>query len=120
MRGMLAFLLMACGVSGGDRLQRAEELYNKTDYRDSLALLQNLPAKDATAHSLAGKNYFMLGDYKKATEAFQKALALQPSSSEYAHWLGRTFGRRAENSNPFSAPMYASKARQYFELAVKL
>ena len=45
----------------------------------------------------------MLGDYKKATEAFQKALALEPGNSEYAHWLGRSFGRRAETSSPFLA-----------------
>src|SRR5260370_33270614 len=62
----------------------------------------------------------MGGEYKKATDGFQKAFALQPSKSEYAHWLGRTFGRRAETSNYFAAPMYASKARQYFEQAVRL
>src|SRR5580700_2265454 len=62
----------------------------------------------------------MLGDYKKATEAFQKALALEPGKSEYAHWLGRSFGRRAETSSPFLAPRYASKARAYFEKAVAL
>jgi tetratricopeptide (TPR) repeat protein len=71
-------------------------------------------------YSLIGRDYFMLGDYKKATEAFQKALALEPTKSEYAHWLGRSFGRRAETSGPFMAPMHASKARAYFEKAVAL
>ena len=51
---------------------------------------------------------------------FQKAFGLEPSKSQYAHWLGRAFGRRAEMSNWFSAPGYASKARQYFEQAVAL
>ena len=120
MRGLIAFLLSVCVVSGADRLQRAEELYQKTDYHASLVLIQSVPATDATAYYLAGRNYFMLGEYKKATEAFQKAFSLQPSNSEYAHWLGRTFGRRAETSSVFSAPGYASKARQYFELAVRL
>jgi cytochrome c-type biogenesis protein CcmH/NrfG len=62
----------------------------------------------------------MLGEYKKATEAFEKAFAMEPSSSEYAHWLGKSFGRRAETSSPLSAPKYASKARAYFEKAVAL
>ncbi len=41
-------------------------------------------------------------------------------NSEYAHWLGRSFGRRAETASPFLAARYASKARAYFEKAVAL
>jgi tetratricopeptide (TPR) repeat protein len=59
-------------------------------------------------------------DYKKATDAFEKAVASEPDNSEYVHWLGRTWGRRAESANPFMAPSYASRARQYFERAVML
>ena len=36
------------------------------------------------------------------------------------NWLGRAYGRRAETSNPFTAPGYASKARQMFEKSVAL
>jgi tetratricopeptide (TPR) repeat protein len=120
MRGIIAFLLTAVCLFGQDRLKRAEDLYDKTDYRASVALLQEVPSPDAATYYLIGRGYFMLGEYKKATDAFQKALEMESSKSEYAHWLGRTFGRRAETSNPFSAPMYASKARQYFEQSVAL
>src|SRR5260370_14446567 len=120
MRGIIAFLLTAACLLGQGRLKRAEDLYDKTDYRASLALLREVSAPDAAAYFLMGRDYFMLAEYKKATDAFQKAVALQPSKSEYEHWLGRTFGRRAETSNPFAAPMYASKARQHFEQAVAL
>jgi len=120
MRGLIGFLLaISCGLAQ-QRLQRAEELYNKTDYRESLALLRDVPEHQAAAYNLIGRDYFMLGEYKKATDAFQKSFALEPSNSAYAHWLGRGFGRRAETSNPFQAPMHASKARQYFEQAVQL
>lgn len=102
-----------------DGLKQAEELYQQTDYKGSLALLHNVSKPTAESLSLLGQNYFMLGDFKKATEAFQKALALESANSEYAHWLGRSFGRRAETSM-LTAPMYASKARQYFEQAVAL
>src|SRR5579864_6850674 len=101
MRGLIAFCLALTCLAGQDRLKRAGELYQKTDYKTSLATLHDLASPDAAAYCLIGKNYFMLGEYKKATDAFQKALALQPSKSEYAHWLGRTFGRRAETSNLF-------------------
>lgn len=121
MRGLILLLLAtATGLLADGGWKRAEELYQKTDYKASLVLLRDASASDATAHFLTGKNYFMLGEYKKATDAFQQAVALEPGNSEYVHWLGRTFGRRAETSSFFSAPMYASKARQYFERAVAL
>ncbi len=120
MRGLILFLLAVSSLFAEGGWKRAEELYQKTDYKASLALLHRAPASDASAHFLTGKNYFMLGEYRKATDAFQQAIALEPGNSEYVHWLGRTFGRRAETSSFFSAPMYASKARQYFERAVAL
>ena len=75
--------------------------------------------KTAEVNALIGQNYYGLGDYKKATQYFENALAQSPTSSAYALWLGRAYGRRAETSNPLTAPGYASKARQYFEKAVQ-
>ena len=67
-----------------------------------------------------GQNYFMLGEYKKASEALEKAVALAPNDAESLHWLGRTYGRRAETGNPFSAPGLATKARENFEKSVAI
>ena len=103
MRGLIGILLaVSCGFAQ-DSLQRAEELYNKTDYKESLELLRTVPPRDvfptqASVYNLIGRDYFMLGEYKKATEAFQKAFALEPSNSVHAHWLGRSFGRRASTN----------------------
>ena len=116
---MLVCLAATASLLGQDSLKRAEELYQRTDYRASLELVTGLK-HDGAVDLLVGKDYFMLGEYKKATDAFLKAYARQPRSSVCAHWLGRAFGRRAETSNWFSAPGYASKARQYFEQAVAL
>jgi tetratricopeptide (TPR) repeat protein len=120
MRGLIAFLVSLACLYGQDTFNRAEKLYHQTDYQRSLALLRNIQKPDGATYCLMGRDYFMLGEYKQATDSFQKALALQPSNSEYAHWLGRSFGRRAELGNPFLAPSNASKARQYFERAVAL
>jgi tetratricopeptide (TPR) repeat protein len=112
------FLAQAAFAQPG--LRHAEQLYLGTDYRESLAAVPEKEAKSGPALNLVGRDWFMLGDYKKATEAFEKAIALEPRNSIHAHWLGRTYGRRAETSSFFTAPGYASKARQYFELAVEL
>jgi tetratricopeptide (TPR) repeat protein len=120
MRVFALLLLTVPGLLGQDPLSKADELYRRTDYKASLALVRETSQTGGEAYCLMGKNYFMLGEYKKATEVFEKALAIQPANSEYAHWLGRSFGRRAETSSPFLAPMHASKARAYFEKAVAL
>jgi Flp pilus assembly protein TadD len=98
---------------------RANSLYQRTEYRESLAALEFAP-KDAPALQLAGQDLFMLGEYKRACEAFEKAAALDPNNAKLIHWLGRTYGRRAETANPFTAPGLASKTRQMFERAVEL
>jgi tetratricopeptide (TPR) repeat protein len=115
---LLALASIALGA--GPELESARKLYNLTDFDQSLRTLQAIPQKDAAVYELMGRNYYMLSDYKRATETLEKALAADPNSSECALWLGRSYGRRAEISNPLSAPGQASKARQFFERAVQL
>jgi len=116
--GVVALLLMA-GAAYAGGLTPAENLYKGTDFEGSLKLL-NKQSSDAAETFLIGRNYFMQGDFKKATEYIQKATTLAPANSEYMDWLGRTYGKRAETSNVLAAPGYASKARQAFEKSVAL
>jgi Flp pilus assembly protein TadD len=91
----------------------------RTEYRQSLAALAGAQ-RDAATLQLTGQNLYMLGEYKKASEAFEKAAALDPDDAKLIHWLGRAYGRRAETANFLAAPGLASKTRQMFEKAVKL
>lgn len=116
--GVLAGLPLWAASSA--ELERAAKLYHYTDYDASLKILQALPQKDAAVYALIGRNYYMQGEYKKATDNLEKALAAQPEDSDYALWLGRAYGRRAETSSMFTALGSASKARQNFEKAVRL
>jgi tetratricopeptide (TPR) repeat protein len=100
--------------------EQASKLYRRTDYEGSIKLLLALPDKDDRVYDLIGRNQFMLGEFKKASESYQQALAVDPSNSDYEHWLGKAFGKRAETASPFTAPGLASKARQHFEKAVAL
>jgi len=101
-------------------LEQAATLYQHTDYQASLRILQSVTPPDVAVYELTGKDYFMLGEYGRATQAFEKALALNPRCSDCELWLGRTYGRRAETGGWFSAMPNASKARQHFEKAVAL
>jgi tetratricopeptide (TPR) repeat protein len=116
-------VLLAAGLAAvsiwAEPNPKAEDLYRRTEYRQSLALLSE-GSGNAAVNNLIGRNYFMMGDFKKAIDYFQRAAGAEPGNSEYALWLGRAWGRRAETSNPLTAPGYASKARQWMEKAVEL
>ncbi len=118
--GFITLLLASSLVAASPDWARANNLYQRTEYLQSLQLLEKLPQNDAATLQLMGQDLFMLGEYKKATEAFEKAVALDPNNPKLLHWLGRTYGRRAEMANPFAAPGLASKTRQMFEKSVEL
>jgi tetratricopeptide (TPR) repeat protein len=120
-RGLLLFCLVSVSLCAQPAsLEQASKLYHRTDYEGSLKLLLAVPDKDAPVYDLIGRNQFMLGEFKKASESYQQALAADPSNSEYEHWLGKALGKRAETASLFTAPGLASKARQHFEKAVAL
>ena len=116
----LLFGLSISAVGASPEYAAAQKLYQKTDYRGAIQTLQPVSAKDGPAYLLLGQSHYMVGDYKKSSEALEKAVAAEPRNSLYHLWLGRAFGRRAETSSPFTAPMYASKTRQAFEKSVEL
>lgn len=116
----IAALTASVLAAAAPEYEQARKLYTETDFDGSARLLLQFPRKDGAVYELLGRNYYMLGDYKKATDFLEKALAAEPGSSAHALWLGRAYGRRAETSSIFTAPGHASKARQYFEKAVTL
>jgi tetratricopeptide (TPR) repeat protein len=116
----MAFVLASAAGASPDVVSRANALYQRTEYQESLHALEKDPAPDAASYALTGKNYFMLGDYKRAIEFLEKAQAGCPSCSEYPLWLGRSWGRRAEGSVSPLAVVYATRTRQYFEKALAL
>lgn len=120
---VFVILFVAGGISAGGSpavVSQATALYQRTEYEDSLHVLAKDPTPDADGYFLSGKNFFMLGDYKRAIDFFEKAVALSPVNSDYELWLGRAWGLRAETSGWWMAPVIASKARQHFEKAVAL
>jgi tetratricopeptide (TPR) repeat protein len=120
-RTLISILGMACyGLAAESDFDRAHNLYNLTEFDQSLAILQRIPDKTGGVWALIGRDYYGQGEFKKATEALEKAAALSPTDGNIALWLGRAWGRRAETSSMLTAPGYAGKARQCFERAVQL
>ena len=118
----LAAVLGVAGLAAASDpgLAEARKLYNSTDFEQSLKVLQAILPKDGAVYELMGRDYYMQTDYRRATDALEKAVAMEPTNAEFNLWLGRAWGRRAETSGPFTAPGCASRARQWFERAVQL
>ncbi len=113
-----AIFVAALAFGRSSEGSEALRLYHETKYEEAIKILQS--QKDTESIQLLGQSWFMLGEFKKASEAFEKANAAQPADSDIEMWLGRAYGRRAETANPLFAPKLAVKARQHFERAVDL
>jgi tetratricopeptide (TPR) repeat protein len=117
---LLLVFLRAIPAFGGTPFEEAQALYHRTDYDGALRFLTKLPVKDGRTWHLIGQTTFMLADYKRATDAFERAVQAEPRNAEYVHWLGKSWGRRAEISGPMLAAIYALRAKQFFEQAVAI
>jgi tetratricopeptide (TPR) repeat protein len=58
--------------------------------------------------------------FDDAAKELEKALALEPTSSLYALWLGRAYARQAQKASLFKQPGLAKKTRNTFQRAVDL
>jgi tetratricopeptide (TPR) repeat protein len=75
---------------------------------------------NAQGYHLLSRLYYQLEQWDNALKMAEKAVALEPQNSVFHQWLGRAAGRKAENSNPFTAFGLARRVRAEFEKAVSL
>ena len=108
---------LSWAIEPGADLKRARSLYEETRFDEAIHLLTRANSSDPQAIQLLGQSYFMVEDYKKATDTLDRAAGAEPRNAEHQLWLGRAWGRRAETSSFVTAPGYAGKARQHFERA---
>jgi tetratricopeptide (TPR) repeat protein len=81
--------------------------------------LQAAP-NDAQACNLLTRTYFYMGKWDEAAAAAERAVGLQPASSEYQLWLARAVGEKAAHSTFVTAVRMVPKIRGGFERAVQL
>lgn len=90
---------------------------------DAISALQGqLHSKpdDAQSYNLLCRAYFALGSWDSGIQNCEKAVALEPNSSQYHMWLGRIYGEKADRVSFWSAAGMAKKVRSEFESAVQL
>jgi tetratricopeptide (TPR) repeat protein len=117
---LAAILTTAILLSQSPAVSQAAKQFERTEYNQAIQTVRGELSTNPEAMLVAGKAWFMLGEFKKASELFEKATVADPTNSVYFHWLGKAYGRRAETASFLTAPRYASRCRDAFEKAVQL
>ena len=87
----------------------------------SLLMLQGQAAgTEAETSFQLGRQYYEKESYAAAIQAFSTSVRLAPKTSTYHHWLGKSYGRLAQNSNLLKAYRLSGRTREEFERAVAL
>jgi len=101
----------------------AQREFNAGHYHKAVDALTDSAAKspdDAPLHFLLGQCYYELREFTRAVTSFERSVQLAPNQSEYHDWLGKAYGRRAEETIFLSAMGWARKTHKEFEVAVHL
>src|ERR1700704_5588449 len=104
---LVAFAVHAVTARGGQNsLADAQREFNAGHYHQAVDALTDAVAKspqDAPLHFLLGQSYYELREYTRAVTSFERSVQLGPNQSEYHDWLGKAYGRKAEESIFLSA-----------------
>lgn len=68
----------------------------------------------------AGMAAYEREDYEAAARHFEAAVQARPQDSNLHHWLGKSYGRIADDSGWIKAMSYAKKTVAAFRMAVEL
>lgn len=60
------------------------------------------------------------GNYKRSSILLEQAIKIEPENAIFHHWLGKAYGREAQQANWFRAAGLARKTGKQFETAVNL
>jgi len=110
-------------LAGQNALLDAQHDYNAGRYNRAVDGLNGAIAKspnDASLFFLLGQSYYQLHDFQHAETSLERAVQLAPKDSGYHDWLGKAYGRKAEQSIFLSAMSGARKTHHEFEIAVEL
>ena len=123
MRRVLS-LLLAFGFSGITFAADAEvQLIRSGRIDDAIIQLEQRVKSnptDAESLNLLARAYYSIENWDQAIASNQRALKLQPNSSEFHSWMGRAYGEKADTVGIFGAASLARKTKNEFEKAVQL
>jgi tetratricopeptide (TPR) repeat protein len=100
--------------------------YDSGSYHQAAAALETAVEQNPNEASLRywlGRCYYEVRDFDHSISSWERAVALDSARSEYHDWLGRAYGRKAEqdaHTKMASALSLARRTHREFEVAVQL
>jgi len=122
----LAFLAAALLAPAADagaatcRLEEGSALFDARKFAEARRALEPCAATDGKANVYLGRAWIAEGDFEHAIPPLEKAVALEPKSSDAHMWLGRALAQKAQKANVFQQASLAPKIHRRFEEAVAL
>jgi tetratricopeptide (TPR) repeat protein len=104
-------------------LDTARQAFDHGDSGKAVEILRAAEAKDphnGEIQLLLTKAYLELNQYDAAVGSAEKAVAINPHSSQYHQWLGEAYGAKADHASMLSAYPLARKTQKEFATAVQL
>ena len=103
---LFGFILMFMGLivlmpanAQNWKKKKADEFYNRFDYTRAIPLYESLKNKDAEIYRKLGRAYYVMGNFKKAKESYEKLIAsgiyTPDDIYQYAYYL-RILGKYEE------------------------
>jgi tetratricopeptide (TPR) repeat protein len=117
-----AFVALAASyaVGGSPGLEEARSQFAFRHHREAIALLQaslTQALNDGQAHYWLARCFYELRDYNNSVAHAESAVGADPRNSEYHLWLGRAYGRKAEQTHSF---ILARRTKSEFEESIRL
>jgi Flp pilus assembly protein TadD len=94
-----AAVLAAAAGAAPCRLEDGTALFESRKFADARRALEPCAASDAKANLYLGRAWIAEGDFEHAIPPLEKAVALEPKSSDAHMWLGRAMAQKAQKAN---------------------
>ena len=124
-KALVAFLLTLLSIQTieAGSLEQARLLIDQGRHVEAREIAIDLTQHETAAGAacaLVGRTYFEEGDFRVATEWFERAIEREPNESQHHRWLGRACAERATTASIFKKPGLASRSRKALEKAIEL
>lgn len=125
LRPLLFLALTALPVFAADQASRDQiaELFRNRQWAEAQALLEKITAAEpdnAEAWHSLGLTHLARNDALLAVPALEKAVALEPTKSEYVLQAGHAYGLSAMKAGLFAKLSFARKCKAAYDKAVEL
>ena len=118
-----AMLLVPNVVAGQNVDSTGVRLFEAGKFREAKTVFEpalKSNARDAAAAFYLGRIAIEERRHDRAAEYFETATKLEPRSSTYFLWLGRAYGRAAQEANVLRQPGLAKKTKSAWERAIEI